>query len=186
MKCHTTLMPALGALFALSATTGWASELPEVIVKARVPQTAAARASADLIARAEHALSTYAATCASGAWHAASASRATTEDLRVEYPLTERGTYMSIDGTDSFANCAAISGNVGQVANLWIFPTNDAEAVFVQYEVRTSSNAAPERQLALVEMRGERISRIVSFAAQPVALVVATSPTNAPLSEHRK
>ncbi|MFL6603505.1 MAG: hypothetical protein ACJ8R9_19565 [Steroidobacteraceae bacterium] len=170
MKRSIVLMPAtLCALFTLSVTTAWTADLPEVIVKARVPQTAAARASSALIERVEHAFSDYAATCASGGGRAS--SRKTTDDLRLEYPLAERGTYVSIDGKDSPANCAAISGVEGHVANLWIFPTNDAESVFVQYDVQTSSGAAPQRQLALIEMRGERIARFVSFADQPPALM---------------
>jgi hypothetical protein len=104
----------MSALLALSATAARAAEMPEVVVTAHVPHTAAARASADLIARAEHAL---------------------------------RG-----------------------VSNLWIFPTGDATSVFVQYEMPAANGAAPQRQLALVEMRGERIARMIKFAPMPPAL----------------
>ena len=98
-------------------------------------------------------------------------SRVTTDDLRVEYTLSEPGTYVGVDGNTA-ASCAAIAGLGARTSNLWIFPTN-ASVVFVQYDAPTSADSASQRRLALVEMRGARISRIVNFSAPPAERVAA-------------
>jgi len=43
-----------------------------------------------------------------------------------------------------------------RVSNLWIYPTNDHNAVFVQYELREPSGTRSQRQLAV--RRGQPIS----------------------------
>jgi hypothetical protein len=39
--------------------------------------------------------------------------------------------------------------------------------VFVQFDAPAAAGAPSQRQLALVEMRGERIARIVNFSVTP-------------------
>jgi len=178
MNRSIALIPALGALLALTVTVAKASDVGEPpAVSAHVPHTAAARNWADLIARTERALGGYVAACASGKGRAL--SRVTTDDLRIEYTLREPGSYVGVDGSSSPDNCAAIGGIGARTSNLWIFPTN-ASVVFIQYDAPTADGANPQRQLALVEMRGERISRIVNFAAPPTALVNAALAPSLP------
>jgi hypothetical protein len=177
MNRSIALIPALGALLALTVTVAQASDQAEApAIKAHVPQTAAARNWADLIARTERALGGYVAACASG--EGRGLGRVTTDDLRVDYTLREPGSTLGVDGS-SPDGCAAIGGIEARTSNLWIFPTN-ASVVFIQYDARSADGANPQRRLALVEMRGERISRIVNFAAPPTALVSAALAPSLP------
>ncbi len=166
MKRSIALFPAIGAALLTLASTG--TRAADVVdahsIQAHVPQTAAARKWADLIARTERALGGYVAACASGEGRAL--SRVTTDDLHIEYTLNEPGTYLTVDGANAPAGCAAMAGLKARTSNVWIFPTNSA-VVFVQFDAPNAAGAPSQRQLALVEMRGERIARIVSFSATP-------------------
>jgi hypothetical protein len=165
MTRSIALFPALGAALLTLAAGARAGDLVDGhAIKAHVPQTAAARKWADLIARTERALGGYAAACAAGEGRAL--SQVTTDDLHVEYTLGEPGTYLTVDGANAPAGCAAMSGLVSRTSNVWIFPTNSA-VVFVQFDGPAAAGAPSQRQLALVEMRGERIARIVNFSATP-------------------
>ena len=166
MKRSIALFPAIGAALLTLASTGTrAADLVDAhTIKAHVPQTAAARKWADLIARTERALGGYAAACASGEGRAL--SQVTTDDLHIEYTLNEPGTYLTVDGANAPAGCAAMAGLTSRTSNVWIFPTNSA-VVFVQFDAQNAAGAPSQRQLALVEMRGERIARIVNFSATP-------------------
>jgi hypothetical protein len=171
MKRSIVLIPALGAMLALSANAARSSGVADTaLANAQVPNTAAAHVSAGLLTRAERAIKGYVAACISGEGQAL--RRVATYDLRVEYTLNEPGMYLSIEGGASPVNCAAIGGGA-QVSNLWIFPTSEASSVFMQYEVPGSTGTTPQTQLALVEMHGERVARIVNFGALPAALVAA-------------
>jgi hypothetical protein len=149
MKTCKSLVVTVFAL-AFAADAANASEL------AQVPQTAAAKAAAGVILKVERAIIDYLSACASN--DAQDLQGVLTEDARIEFAMDEPGTYLSIDASSWGADCAA------QISNLWIFPTLDADAVFVQYDVPASSGALQERQLVLVEMRGERIARMVNFS----------------------
>jgi hypothetical protein len=177
MNRSIALFPAIGAaLLTLAATTGAraAGLVDSHAIKAQVPQTAAARKWADLIARTERALGGYVAACASGEGRAL--SQVTTDDLHIEYTLNEPGTYLTVDGGNAPAGCAAMAGLTSRSSGVWIFPTNSA-VVFVQFDGPVAPGAPSQRQLALVEMRGERIARIVNFSAPapvaPTTLVAA-------------
>jgi hypothetical protein len=169
---------ALGVLAALAGTSARASDLVDAhTIQAHVPQTAAARKWADLIGRTERALGGYAAACASSDGPAL--TRVTTDDLRIEYTLGEPGTYLTV-GSNAPAGCGAMRGLSSRTSNVWIFPTNSA-VVFVQFDAPTAANAPSQRQLALVEMRGDRIARITNFSAPPPALtteVLSASNSN--------
>ncbi len=162
MNRSIALFPAVGALLTLAAGARAADLMDGHTIKAHVPQTAAARKWSDLISRTERALGGYVAACASGEGQAL--SRVTTDDLHIEYTLGEPGTYLVMDGgASSPVGCAAMAGLSSRTSNVWIFPTN-ASVVFVQFDTPT------QRQLALVEMRGDRIARIVNLSAPPPAL----------------
>ena len=167
MNRSIALFPAIGALLTLAAGARAADLMDGHAINAHVPQTAAAHKWADLISRTERALGGYVAACASGEGRAL--SRVTTDDLHVEYTLGEPGTYLVMDGGTSPAGCAAMVGLSARTSNVWIFPTNSS-VVFVQFDAPSGANASSQRQLALVEMRGERIARIVNFSAPPPAL----------------
>src|SRR5262249_32639833 len=125
------LLVLCGALLTASAHGANTSRIPDASpLKAHVPDTVAAHRAADLIARAEHAISAY---------------------------LTATETRNQ------------------QVSNLWIFPTGDDSSVFIQYDVRGPGNSSPQRQLALLEMRGERIARMVNFSGGAPMLVAKSS-----------
>ena len=167
MNRSIALFPAIGVLLTLAAGARAADLVDPHAIKAQVPQTAAARKWADLITRTERALGAYVAACASGEGRVL--SRVTTDDLHIEYTLGEPGTYLVMDGGDgSSAGCAAMAGLSSRTSNVWIFPTNSS-VVFVQFDAPMAAHAPSQRQLALVEMRGERIARIVNFSAPPPA-----------------
>lgn len=165
MNRSIALFPAIGAALLTLTAGARAADLVEApTLKAHVPHTAAARKWADLIARTERALGGFAAACASGDGRAL--TNVITDNLHIEYTLGEPGTYLTLDGSNAPAGCGAIAGLNTRTSNVWIFPTNSA-VVFVQFDAPTAPGAPSQRQLALVEMRGERIARIVNFSVTP-------------------
>lgn len=62
-----------------------------------------------------------------------------------------------------------------RVSNLWVFPTNDLKSVFVQYELRDIDGHATRRELALVELDGERVTRIVDLNGVPGSLLASST-----------
>ena len=151
MKRYQLLAPFLGVALTLAADIAMCAD-----DKLNVPHTAAAQTSAKLISRAERAINGFVAACA--VRDARRLSDVTTSQVRVEYALDEPGTYLSMDASSLLAACAA--NNAGsRVSNLWIFPTNDANTVFVQYDAQ-STETGSHGQLALVELKkGDRISQ---------------------------
>jgi hypothetical protein len=121
---------------------------------AHVPDTEAARKSADVIARAERLLGEYITACTAGEMPAM--RQITTIDLRVEQALEEPGAFLTLHGSTSAA-CDALGAAGARLEDFWILPTNDPSAVFVHAEGR----------LALLELREERIARVVSYGASP-------------------
>jgi len=161
--CKSLATTVLALAFAAGAAN--ASEM------AQVPQTAAAKAAAGVILKAERAIIGYVSACASNDAH--DLKGVLTEDARIEFATDEPGTYLSIDASSWAAGCAANvrSGDSPRMSNLWIFPTLDADVVFVQYDVPAPAGAVLERQLVLLEMRGERIARMVNFTSASTASV---------------
>jgi hypothetical protein len=158
----------LGALLTLSALVAHSAETPApAAIKATVPQTAAAKSSAALLSRAERAFNGFVAACASG--DAKEASRATMRDLQWDTQLDEPNGYPRLEARSLTARCRAVGGRGAYVSHLWIYPTNDDASVFVQYTVKLPG-AAPQAQLALMEMRGERIARMVTLTDPPSRL----------------
>jgi cytochrome c len=167
MKSHL-LIPALGAVLILA--TGAANSADDQV---HVPNTSAAQNSARLISSAERAIDRFVAACA--ARDVRALSNVTTGEVRVEYALDDPGTYLSMDASSLVAACAANTTAAtpgSRVSNFWIFPTNDPNTVFVQYDAPAEANdGTSHRQLALVEMRGDRIARMLNFAAVPRSFV---------------
>ena len=171
MKCHNLFIPTLGAVLTLAADVALSAD-----VAAQVPRTAAAQTASDLISRAELAITDFFAACVSR--DAQGLNNVTTNDVRIEYTLDDPEAYLSMDACSLIADCAAntpAGDSESHVSILWIFPTGDANAVFVQYDAPTgSAETMSHRQLALVEMRGDRISRMLNFAAVPPFSVAST------------
>jgi hypothetical protein len=143
-------------------------------IKASVPQTAAAKSSAALLSRAERAFNGFVAACASG--DAKEASSLTMRDLQLETQLDEPNGYPRLEARSMFTRCQAVGGRRARVSNLWIYPTSDDTSVFVQYTVKLPGTG-PQAQLALLEMRGERIARLVTFANPPSRLGMGAAST---------
>jgi hypothetical protein len=155
---------ATTALLTMNAQIGFTAE------PTHVPATAQAAASANLIARADRALRGYVAARSTGDDEAI--ARIVTSDGVVEYALEEPGTYLAIEAAALSANRsvnAEPKGTGAHISKLWIFPTNDSNAVFVHYtigsDVRSPAQLPDSDHLALLEMRGDRIFRMRNFNA---------------------
>lgn len=83
------------------------------------------------------------------------------------------------------ASRALLARETGEhISELWVFPTADANAVFVYYTtanhaLRTSvkAGAGGTRHLALIEMKGEQIAHLQDFSA-PVQTLSAGASVN--------
>jgi hypothetical protein len=144
---HTVPTALLAAALSLASYSTQASG-------AHVPDTDAARKSADLIAKAEKVLGTYLAACAAG--ESPALYLITTIDLRVDQALEEPGAFLTNHGSTAAA-CDALGATGASLDDYWILPTNDETAVFVHAEGR----------LALLEIRDERIARVVNYGSTP-------------------
>lgn len=106
----------------------------------------------------------------------------TTEDFRLDYALDEPGVYYSVDLQALAGECAAspIAARNGSIANLRILPTGEVDAMFVVYDIRTAGSRISRRQLALLEVRRDRIAHIRYFSGYPET--ARTLSANAPLA----
>jgi len=74
---------------------------------------------------------------------------------------------------DYLAACSAGDANEAAsqtpISNLWIFPTNDSDAVFVRYKISSGVRSAAQfpgsEHLALLEMRGDQIVKMRDLSA---------------------
>jgi hypothetical protein len=153
------------AVAVLLATIACTSVAEEVL---HVPATPQAVASTKLIARAARALRDFVVACSTG--DDETIARIVTSDAVVEYMLEEPGTYLRVEATALKGNCSS-NGEQGEevgVSNLWIFPTNDSNTVFVQYttssNVLSPSHSPDAKHLALLEMRRDRIFKMHNFS----------------------
>jgi hypothetical protein len=149
---HRITTALLAAALSLASYTTQASEPP--VAGAHVPDTEAARKSADLIAKAEKVLGAYLAACSAG--ETPVLRQITTIDLRVDQALEEPGAFLTYHGSTAAA-CEALGANGARLQDYWILPTNDETAVFVHAEGR----------LALLELHNDRIARVVNYGSQP-------------------
>ena len=161
---RSILAVAATVLFTMTVQTGFAADPAQVPA---IPQTAS---SATLIARADRALRDYVAACSTGDHEAF--ARIVTSDAVVEYALEEPGTYLEVEAAALSANSSANSKQTGtgtHISNLWIYPTNDSNVVFVHYttrsDVRSLAQLSDSEHLALLEMRGDRIFKMRNLGA---------------------
>ena len=136
-------------LLAMTVHPGFAAE------PAHVPATPHDAANASLMARAERALRDYVAACSTGDDEAM--ERIVTSDAVIEYALAAPGTYFVVEAAALSANRSGKAGAAAHISDLWSFPTNDSNAVFVQYttssDVRSPAELSDSEYLALLEMR---------------------------------
>ena len=106
-----------------------------------------------------------------------------TDDAVVEFVTDTTGSFLAVHA-DSLLEDAAPSSDLHQphVTNVRVFPTNDKNAVFVQYDiVADSGDHSDESRLALVEMRGDKIEKMVNFNAPAASLAhssACVTPSN--------
>jgi len=140
---------------------------------AKTPRTAASANAGQLTTNVQHALARFIAGCSSH--DAKILDSVTTDDVRIEYSLDTPGIYLTLDAISLADDCGMSSQAGGShLRTLWIYPTNEPNAVFVEFDTTSDSSVAPlQRQLALVEMRGAKIARLLSFSAPANTLVSA-------------
>ena len=155
---------AVIVLLTMTMRTGFAAE------PVHVPATPHAAASENIIARADRALRDYVAACSAG--DDAVIARIVTSDAVVEYALEEPGTYLVVEAAALSANPSGNAKQAGAgayISNLWIFPTSDSNTVFIHYTtgsgVRSPAELPDSEHLALLEMRGDRIFKMLLLGA---------------------
>jgi hypothetical protein len=77
---------------------------------------------------------------------------------------------------------AALQARGQHIANLWLFPTGDADTVFAQYTLMSNDDRASTTQrLALLTLRGDRIVDLRELTAPEAASSVGEvrAPTGA-------
>ena len=171
MKCRSVSVAALG--IALSCGTHLARPAEIAI---HVPDTAAARSADELISRAGRALRRYLEACESA--DAREPRDIVTSDARIEFALDTAGASLTLDADALFAACTAAAVSIAHRKDLWIYPTGEKNAVFVQYDMPAGGDPSlPAKQVAVIEMRGELIMRMRNFGAAPAALLEAMRGT---------
>lgn len=97
-----------------------------------------------------------------------------TDDAVVEFVSDNSGVSLAVRADSLLDEVAPGAVDpLAHVANVRVFPTRDASAVFVQYDVVVNADDRPDQtssRLALVEMRGERIDKLVDFSAPAASL----------------
>ena len=161
---RSILRLAVTTLLTVTVQTGFAAEA------GRIPATPPAAASANLIARADRALRDYVAACSTGDIEAF--AHIVTSDAVVEYALEEPGTYVAVEAAALSAkrsDNSKLTGTEAHISNLWLYPTNDPNVVFVHYttrsDVRPPAQLPDTEHLALIEMRGDRIFKMRNLGA---------------------
>jgi hypothetical protein len=178
MNCRDVSLLAVGTALTLAGTAPAPAEhsIPSAIPPAtqsgtHVPDIDAVRPTAGLISAADRAIRRYLEACRSNR----DAADIVTADARIEYTLDDPGAFLSLDASSIFSTCGSVGASATRPGRLWIFPTGEDNAVFVQYDIPASApgEVPAARQVALVEMRGERIHRMRNFGAAPERLLAA-------------
>jgi hypothetical protein len=123
---------------------------------------------AAVLRRARHAVANLYAACGQHDWVRLEANL--TSDGVVTYGLEAAGTYVAVDAGGLSALCADHTEGLDANANLtdfWVFPTADANTVFIQYRASQDAalHASFKSHLVVVEMRGDRISLLHDLTA---------------------
>jgi hypothetical protein len=124
--------------------------------------------SAPLIANVERALSRYAAGC--GIHDENAGADVFTSFAVIEYASSVAGHFIGIDaiGAENCWAASALTDTRLSESPIWIYPTSEANDVFIQYTVVIGTGAAQHtvQDIALVEMAGDRIARIRDYTPQ--------------------
>jgi len=158
---------AAAVALTLTAQSASASE-----VQVKVPSTPEAARSADLIARAQRALVAYVSSCSTR--DHAGVERSVTSDAVFEYALDDSPDHLAITADSLIGDCWSAVPALGtgdRIQTLWIFPTGEANTVFVHYSTSAPGAKDAAEHLAFVEMRGARIAKLHDFTSAPSAMV---------------
>jgi ketosteroid isomerase-like protein len=152
------------ALMALAGMTAAASVGAQERLASVNPiaEQAQAPAEADLLNRTKARVQQYLAAYAAGDAH--TLSEVLTSDATFEFAADAPGVYRTIDASVLIegSNHADASRAVQSVSNLEVYPTPNENTAFVHYDLGAGTPSY-ERHIVLVEMRGDRISRIRDF-----------------------
>jgi hypothetical protein len=151
---------------------------------AKSPPAAAGAEAGQLSTKFQHALTQFIAGCSSH--NSQLLNSVTTDDVRIEYSLDTPGTYLTFDAISLDIDCGINMESGGsQIRAMRIYPTNDEDVVFVEFDTTSDSTMAPsKRQLALIEMRGEKIARLLNFSPPTKALVSARGVASPSFTAH--
>jgi hypothetical protein len=137
---------------------------------AKSPRTAPSAKAVQLNTNVRDALTRFIAGCSSH--DAQLLDSVTTDDVRIEYSLNAPGTYLTVDAISLGDDCGINMESGSHIRTMQIYPTNDENVVFVEFDTTSDSSTVPlKRQLALVEMRGEKIARLLNFSQPTNALL---------------
>jgi hypothetical protein len=158
---RSLLVPRIAVLLGCLVTTVYAAHSAEVGF--RTPTTAISEQSVELVERVQRAVVTLYNACR--LHDQAGVEAILTPDGVVDYRLERMGTYLAADAAGLSATCeegAADFSSASTLVDLWIFPTADANTVFIQYRSYADQASAGQLSdhLAVVEMRGDRISKL--------------------------
>jgi hypothetical protein len=167
MKRSISILTAAVAL-AIAAQSASASD-----VQVKVPSTPDAVRAADLIARAQRALVAYVSSCS--ARDHAGVERSVTSDAVFEYALNDSPGSIALNAEALIGDCWSAVPELdtgARIQTLWIFPTGEANTVFVHYSTSAPGEKKESSEhLAFVEMRGARIAKLHDFTSPPPAMV---------------
>jgi hypothetical protein len=166
MKRSMSILATAVAL-TLTAQAACASD-----VQVKVPSTPEAARAADLIARAERALIAYVSSCSTR--DHAGVERTVTSDAVFEYALDDSPGFLTLTADSLIGDCWSAVPALGtgeRIQTLWIFPTAEANTVFVHYSTSAAGEKETSEHLAFVEMRGARIAKLHDFTSAPPAMV---------------
>lgn len=166
MKRSISILAAAVAL-TMGAHSSFAAD-----VQVKVPSTPDAVRAADLIARAQRALIDYVSSCS--ARDHAGVEHIVTSDAVFEYALEDSSNYLAVHADSLISDCWSAVPTLAtgeRIQTLWIFPTGEANTVFVHYSTSAPGEKDAIEHLAFVEMRGARIAKLQDFTSAPPAMV---------------
>jgi hypothetical protein len=124
--------------------------------------------STNLISRVERALSSYAASCATGDEKAM--AEVFTGFAVIAYASDIPGRFIASDAitADRCWAASALTVTFPSESPIWIYPTSDLNDVMVQYTAVVGKGTAQHvvQDIALVEMAGDRIAQIRDYASR--------------------
>ena len=102
-----------------------------------------------------------------------SASAAFAADVQVKVPSTPEAA-RAADLIARAEHALLTTASRERIQTLWIFPTAEAETVFVHYTTLVAGEqGATSEHLAFVEMRGARIAKVTDFTTPTPTLVAS-------------